>query len=899
MGLFASKYEEILSHMHSAGIDPPEAILAVPMSDSKHQMQYHRYRVRGDKYGEKSGAIAWYEDATCLKVMAQDWRISNDAVEILYIHKEKTKRDRSTLLEDTSAEKRAKAIEVSKILHLAHQDKTHSYLQSKGFEGIYAANYGLWVKGNNLIVPLTNGESTYTPSVEEAKRGKGVEVKHHVTACQLIYPNPSDPTRFVKIKKGIDCGKKYFIFGSLKNAKAIYICEGISTGIAVCEASEEKLFCLICTCGCATSDQLYDIAIALDNAKAYERQAQVIICADNDWHRQDNPGMQNAQKIELRLRRFSAKVIVPPVDNVRDDKGVPLTDFCDVAQHLCLEQVSHCLVSCMDTPKPAFLEEYQSCPEYPVIDDYHASQERNKLDMTHFPPMLKEIICVEAQSVHNQNMASYVISKITQDIGLIGSQMYTRVASGKKHCSLMTINLAKTTAGKSYAMDCGKYTSSMAERICLEWYKNIQETIQEKTIELKRLIKQSKRKGDNAYVDDKIEELEEDIRRHELALEHVSNCLPISEMITIQKLLRKISVSRSVLIKTHEYHSFYEALRREGSGSTMNTFLINIFDDNPVRKETKGNGVDMSDGGTASICACSTLAMFSHCVSNIDLKSGFLSRVFFTYISKDAPKKFLPLSPENHVDTEELSKETKASKRVLSLWENAFKHSTRECLSLGFPSKYREGCMFDYSDEKFIAIYDQFGDYLGSLMDGFNGDSASFLARSRDRFITFACYFRLMAITDEEFREKMLVNIEKEIQNKKNDVENNEIKKIYLREEDAMCAASVIKYSYECAQRVYPLFMDGVGRATIESKPSSTSLEAIALADIIREREDKGCRTNNYDSIRLSPEFKKSGMDTKGLMRALDELIERGVIEKCIRSVADKKKQNYKISENH
>ena len=264
-----------------AGLGTPEEII----SDG----QLHRFQTPEDKSGEKTGWYVFYNDQNPGGA-AGDWRHN---IEITWSAKtdlsweeqqeqerriEETKRKREQERQRIQQETAEKA---QRIWSEAKTPGSHPYLSNKQVNpyGIKQDKYG------NLIIPVC----------------------HNNQICSLQLIDPNGGKKF--LTGGAKRGCYYTIPGQ---GNKIYIAEGYATAATIFEATG------------ATCVVAWDAGNLQSVCEYWRKQGQIIVCADNDWKTQGNPGVTEAQKT-------GEKVIVP--------QNMNGTDFNDLKQEKGLQEV--------------------------------------------------------------------------------------------------------------------------------------------------------------------------------------------------------------------------------------------------------------------------------------------------------------------------------------------------------------------------------------------------------------------------------------------------------------------------------------------------------------------------------------------------------------------------------
>ncbi|NCT56936.1 MAG: DUF3987 domain-containing protein [Legionella sp.] len=274
--------------IRSAGIIPPEIINADGQlyrfsSNGKHNDRAGWYVLHGD--GIPAGCFGDWRTG-----INQNWH-ANIGRSLSPIEEEKH-RDRVKKMQmkrqaeeiSIKAEAQAKALSIWKKASTAN---THLYLEKKQIKA-----HGAKIIKDILIIPLWD---------ENRK----------LHSLQYIYP--SGEKRFLTGGRVSGC---YFSIGSIQDAKVLCIVEGFSTGATVHEATD------------------YPIAVAFNAGNLLAVAAimrekfpelTLILCADDDFKVDGNPGLSRATDAALHINGLLA---VPIFDANRADNK---TDFNDMA----------------------------------------------------------------------------------------------------------------------------------------------------------------------------------------------------------------------------------------------------------------------------------------------------------------------------------------------------------------------------------------------------------------------------------------------------------------------------------------------------------------------------------------------------------------------------------------
>ena len=291
----SNPYNQFKEAIFNAGITPPEFIEA----DGK----LKRF-ASGDKKNDKNGWYVFHNDGIpagafgCWQKGINDtWRANLDRVltpNEMSAHQTKMevfKKQRDLEKIKLQSEAKEKAISLwAKALPVTN----HPYLTLKQIKPYNSKTYN-----DCLLIPLyENGE---------------------IQSLQTIQLDGSK--RFLTGGKVAGC---YYAIGKIENAKNLCICEGFATGASIHEATN------------------YPVAIAFNAGnllavakiiKSKYPQLNLIICADDDYKTEGNPGLTKATET---AKAVNGSLAIPTFDIHRKEKA---TDFNDMAQEKGLQAV--------------------------------------------------------------------------------------------------------------------------------------------------------------------------------------------------------------------------------------------------------------------------------------------------------------------------------------------------------------------------------------------------------------------------------------------------------------------------------------------------------------------------------------------------------------------------------
>jgi putative DNA primase/helicase len=230
---------------------------------------------------------------------------------------EKTRREREIEKAKRHEEAAEKALDVLKSSKEATAD--HPYLEKKGLE----SGFGLRVSNDRLVMPLHDEEG-------------------QVNSLQYIDGDGSKCFLTGGRKRGL-----FFAIGKVEPQGEAFIGEGFATMASVHEATGKP--CIVALdCG-----NLKPVSEAL--RKKYPETA-FIICADDDYRTEGNPGRTKAAEA---AEAIGAKVAIPLFFGERPEKA---TDFNDLHAAESLDAVRRC-IKAAESPQPSAEAESTWLPE--------------------------------------------------------------------------------------------------------------------------------------------------------------------------------------------------------------------------------------------------------------------------------------------------------------------------------------------------------------------------------------------------------------------------------------------------------------------------------------------------------------------------------------------------------
>jgi putative DNA primase/helicase len=289
--------QEFREAIRAAGLQPPDVI---------EPGRLYRFPGAGKRNGNTAGWCFLFEDGLggvygdWASGLSEHWQARRD--------KPPSTEEREAFARRVAAAKaQAEAAEAARkqeardhaglIWNEAIPCETHPYLSAKG-----VAAHGARLHGENLVLPLRDAEG----------------VLH---SLQLIAPNGAK--RFLPGGRVQGC---YFLIGALD--KTICICEGFATGASIHEATGYAVAVAF------NAGNLLPVARAL---RAKHPDARLILCADDDWKTDGNPGLTKAREAALAVGALLA------IPDFGADRKPGMTDFNDLHLARGMEAVRACV----------------------------------------------------------------------------------------------------------------------------------------------------------------------------------------------------------------------------------------------------------------------------------------------------------------------------------------------------------------------------------------------------------------------------------------------------------------------------------------------------------------------------------------------------------------------------
>lgn len=301
---------QFMDAIRASGMEPPDSIIP--------DGEIHRFNATG-KRGDLSGWYKFHSDGIPAGAFG-DWRQGYSQKWRADIGRKLTRAERESQklrMEAAAfardAQQAIKTWDAAKMAACIWDDATpapanHPYLIAKGINP-----HGIGIsKQGALVIPLCDGSV--------------------ITTIQFIHVDGTK--RFLPGGKKRGC---FFPIGNETNAAALAICEGYATGASIHEATGLPVAVAF------DAGNLEPVALALRRASP---ALQFIICADDDYRTEGNPGLTKAKAAALAT---GALVAVPEFGPDRPPKA---TDFNDMHQLCGVNAVAESVASLMTEWQP-------------------------------------------------------------------------------------------------------------------------------------------------------------------------------------------------------------------------------------------------------------------------------------------------------------------------------------------------------------------------------------------------------------------------------------------------------------------------------------------------------------------------------------------------------------------
>lgn len=692
---------------------------------------------------------------------------------------------------------------LKKYCSLTTQDVTCPYLVGKKLNKL-VGEYGLYydIKSGVLIAPLTKTEAYKPYRVTTNVLGNQTIDHSSMRSFAAILGWGTDNKRNFG-----DSANSLFIHGCLKTCGHIIIAEGVATGLAALEVfndykreyrqGDTSTTALIALCASPTTPDDYKFEAlkkALKVNKVKRSRVPIFVIADNDWDNGVfNKGMVSANNIVEALSTEYKAYLVDVVEHTRNQRypdGTAKTDFCDFRADLIDEdeEARDALSSKFDIhllkhPEQQYIFPFSTNLKQTNISKYHARSIENKIDMTHFPQCLREFIDIRMGGLWDETVASYVIAQIACDMGLVGSQLFTRKMSGSvDYASMFLIIVAPTASGKS---ECIKNAMLLTES-CSDWIddkkRDLVSQLLNKQLALEAIDDQLKlksyepKKDDNSkgsFADGSKSALGDNTKtKYELAAEkfqikeemetmrgvlNIIECLdPLYDSYTKAKVTANQRISRNALVVSDEYSQFLQEQSREthGDQAAVSAMVITQTDSGRKSAKIKGEISQIARNATMTIVSSTTSANLHMNFDDQQIGSGFLSRVMFSYFDRKTREiKTNKLKNPPRISNEDLPCETELGRKLTSLWHSVVDDIVGKYNSSRVTDCARDGVQFIVDDELYLQEKNAFEKYLDLQCDeltAIGGDKPSFILRAIRTFDKLASYFAMLSIPEYE-----------------------------------------------------------------------------------------------------------------------------------------------------
>ena len=307
--------------MQSAGISPPADIIA----DGK----IHRFHIEGDRPRSTNGWYVLHDNP-----LAGSFGCWKRGIRETWSSRERktfTPEEKARYKANMEVQKRQREEELSRIhsecrkksksiwLQAKEAPTDHPYLTKKKVKP-----YGIRVYNGSLVLPVRDGSGT-------------------IHGLQFIAPDKDETGRDKYFKTGTQKTGNYFSIGS-KPETVLYLAEGYATAATIHEATGHPVAV------CFDAGNLKPVTEVLRKKLP---DIQIILCADNDKNRGDNPGLTKATEAARAIGGLLAVPVFPD--------GAEGTDFNDLAAVAGLEEVKR-QIEVAAPPKGERLTENRQVP---------------------------------------------------------------------------------------------------------------------------------------------------------------------------------------------------------------------------------------------------------------------------------------------------------------------------------------------------------------------------------------------------------------------------------------------------------------------------------------------------------------------------------------------------------
>lgn len=310
--------------IRAAGLTPPDAI---------EPGRFYRFNGEGKGRGNSAGWCKLFPDGLAgvfgdwSKGLSESWRAERDTPltrserEAQQRQIEEARAEADRLLRERQTEAATKA---ASIWAKGTAPANHPYLTAKHIKSHGTREY----KGS-LVVPLRIGSDLHS--------------------VQFILPNGDK--RFLPGGRVVGC---YFSIGNPSGADTLAICEGFATGASIYEATGLPVAVAF------NAGNLLPVAIHMRDRFPTLR---LVVCADDDWKTDGNPGITKATEAALSVGGLLA---VPVFGDSRPERA---TDFNDMSAICGAEAVSRAIANAGGVD----VGEYQVTSEKPTASEHAQS----------------------------------------------------------------------------------------------------------------------------------------------------------------------------------------------------------------------------------------------------------------------------------------------------------------------------------------------------------------------------------------------------------------------------------------------------------------------------------------------------------------------------------------------
>jgi putative DNA primase/helicase len=183
---------------------------------------------------------------------------------------------------------------------------TSAYLQRKGVEG-EACRY---LADGSIIIPLLRYDLPKAQALQACQR---------IWPQQLIDPRTGEPDGDKRYTSGFQKDRACLRLGMVVVGEPLLVCEGYATGLSIRMATDRKLPVFVAL-------DAHNLGLVCEMLLELHPEAWLLICADDDWQTEGNPGRAAAKKAAKQLGRCDIVwPVFPPGQRGKKD-----TDFNDL-----------------------------------------------------------------------------------------------------------------------------------------------------------------------------------------------------------------------------------------------------------------------------------------------------------------------------------------------------------------------------------------------------------------------------------------------------------------------------------------------------------------------------------------------------------------------------------------